>query len=186
MTDAALAEFKASSPGYLARQKKNAAAETPDSLPTPEPLTAMEFLVDGQGVLVIRDFQGDVLKAANSFLWIPSLRAVIAGDIVFDGVHPWLADSTEQTRSAWLHSLDFISSLRPRIIVPGHRRDETNAGGLKPLEFMRRYLSDFDTVRRSSSTADQLAVAMNQRYPALSLKKFLDFASRAAFPAAHP
>ena len=187
MTEAALDEFKSSSAGYLARQKKNAAAETPDSLPMPEAAPTTEFLVDGHSILLIKDFQGDVLKPTNSFLWIPSLRAVIAGDIVFDGVHPWLADSTEQTRRAWMHSLDLIGSLQPRVVVAGHKKDEKSRDSAKSLDFMRGYLRDFDTARKASSTAEQLAAEMNQRYPGLAQKKFLDFAAKAAYPnTSHP
>jgi glyoxylase-like metal-dependent hydrolase (beta-lactamase superfamily II) len=182
MTEAALEEFKVSSAGSLARQKKNAAAETPDSLPMPEAVATTEFLVDGQSVLLIKDFQGDVLKPANSFLWIPSLRAVIAGDIVFDGVHPWLADSTEQTRSAWLHSLEFIGSLQPRVVVAGHRKDAADGNSPKSVDFMRRYLRDFEIARMASANADGLVAAMTQRYPALAQTKFLDFAAKAAYP----
>lgn len=181
MTETALQEFKLSSAAALARQKKNAPGETPDSLPTPEATAATEFLVDGHAVMLIKDFQGDVLKPANSFLWIPSLRTVIAGDIVFDGVHPWLADSNEKTRSAWLHALDFIATLQPRVVIPGHRKDDVNGDSARSIDFMRRYLQDFDAVRKVSSNAIQLVATMNHRYPALAAKKFLDFAGKAAY-----
>jgi glyoxylase-like metal-dependent hydrolase (beta-lactamase superfamily II) len=181
MTETALQEFKLSSAAALARQRKNAPGETPDSLPTPEATASTEFLVDGHSVMLIKDFQGDVLKPANSFLWIPSLRAVIAGDIVFEGVHPWLADSNEKTRRAWMHSLDFIGTLQPRVVIPGHRRDETIGTSARSIAFMRRYLQDFDAVRKVSSNAAQLVATMDHRYPGLAAKKFLDFAGKAAY-----
>jgi hypothetical protein len=83
MTADALEQFKRMSGEELARNKASAPSETPDSVPTPEVLPTTIFTVDGETVEVIKDFQGDVLKTTNSFVWIPSLRAVIAGDISF-------------------------------------------------------------------------------------------------------
>lgn len=184
MTDAALAEFKRSSADNVARRKKSAPAETPDSLPTPQAVRTTDFSVDGQSILVIKDLQGDVLEPANSFMWIPSLRAVIAGDIVFDGIHPWLADSSATTRAAWLQSLDFIRALRPSMVVPGHLR-QAEARGAKGIDFMRRYLRDFEAARRISRNADELVNAMTRRYPGLAWNKFLQFAAKAAFAGAN-
>jgi glyoxylase-like metal-dependent hydrolase (beta-lactamase superfamily II) len=110
MTAAALEQFKGTSSEYLARFRKRAPSETPDSLPTPEVLPTTIFTVDGETVDVIKDFQGDVLKTTNSFLWIPSLRAVVAGDIVFNGVYAYLADSSPESRRAWHDSLQLIAA----------------------------------------------------------------------------
>jgi hypothetical protein len=94
MTADALEEFKRSSSTALNEKKTSTPSETPDSVPTPQALPTTILTVDGETVAVIKDFHGDVLKTTNSFLWIPSLRAVVAGDIVFNGVHAWLGDST--------------------------------------------------------------------------------------------
>jgi glyoxylase-like metal-dependent hydrolase (beta-lactamase superfamily II) len=182
MTEAALGEFKRTAGQELARQKKNTPTEMPESLPTPEVLSKTLLLVDGQPVEVIKDFQGDVKRPMNSFIWVPSLEALIAGDIVFDGVHPWLADSNEQTRRAWLHSLALIASLHPRIVVPGHKGDQDLPNSARTLDSMRRYLRDFELARKAALNADGLVATMKQKYPNLKVEKFLVLAARAAFP----
>jgi glyoxylase-like metal-dependent hydrolase (beta-lactamase superfamily II) len=105
MTADALAHFKKTVERKLAGEKKYIPAETPDSVPTPEVLPDTRLSVDGQSVEIIPDLQGDVLEPTNSFVWIPSLRAVVAGDIAFNGVHVWLADSDEKSRARLDHDV---------------------------------------------------------------------------------
>ena len=184
MTDAALAEFNRSSARYLASQKKQAPAETPDSLPAPTVLPSTILMVDGEAVQVIKDFQGDVLHPMNSFVWIPSLKAVVAGDIVFNGIHPWLADSTDQTRAAWLHSLEFLAALHPRTVVAGHKNKPDLPDSPESIEFMRRYLTDFSAAAKTAHNAGDLIDTMKKRYPGLGQEKFLGYAAKAALPTA--
>jgi hypothetical protein len=42
--------------------------------------------------------QGD--DAENSYVWIPSLRAVVTGDIVYSGVYVWTAE-TDPAAHKW-------------------------------------------------------------------------------------
>jgi glyoxylase-like metal-dependent hydrolase (beta-lactamase superfamily II) len=148
MTAAALEEFKRTSSDALAAQRKKAPSETPDSLPTPEVLSSTVFFIDRQAIDVIKDFQGDVLKSMNSFMWVPSLDAIIAGDIVFNGIHPWLADSAEESRAAWHGSLQLISALHPRIVVPGHKGTADLPNSTEAIVFMDNYLNDFESAKR--------------------------------------
>ena len=182
MTAAALEEFKRTSGEYLAMQRAQAPSETPHSLPTPEILPGTIISVDGQAVEVIKDFQGDVLKSMNSFVWVPSLDAVIAGDVVFSGVHPWLANSNAESRSAWHHSLELISALHPRIVVAGHKGNPGLPDSPEAIAFMHSYLNDFESVRRAVTHADELVAAMTRKFPGLMQPKFLTYAAKAAFP----
>jgi glyoxylase-like metal-dependent hydrolase (beta-lactamase superfamily II) len=184
MTPAALDQFKRTSSDDLAAQRKKAPSETPDSLPTPEALPSTIVFVDGQAIDVIKDFQGDVLKSANSFIWVPSIDAIIAGDIVFNGVHPWLADSDEESRRAWHHSLQLISALHPRIVVPGHKGNPDLPNSPEAITFMDHYLNDFESAKRSSTNADELIAAMKRKFPGLAEDKFLMYPAKAAFPKA--
>src|SRR5947209_5214176 len=111
MTAAALEEFHKTASGAFQGERMRHPAVVPDSLVTPQALPSVHLTVDGEVVDVVPDLSGDVLAPTNSFLWIPSLRAVLAGDIVFNGVHPWLGSSDEASRAAWLTSLDRIASL---------------------------------------------------------------------------
>jgi len=41
------------------------------------------------------------------------------------------------------------------------------------LDFMRRYLGDFESARKAASTDEALIAAMKQQYPGLKQEKFL-------------
>lgn len=186
MTAAALEQFKRTSSGALAYFKKRAPSETPDSIPTPEVLPTTIFTVDGETVDVIKDFQGDVLKPTNSFLWIPSLRVVIAGDVVFNGVYAYLADSNPESRRAWHDSLQLIAALQPQVVVAGHKRNAEVPDSPQAIASMERYLDDYESARKTASNADQLVAAMKQKYPDWTQEELLVFSAKAAFPPTAP
>ena len=78
--------FKRWSREELEQIKKKHPTDAPESLPTVEVLPTTTFTVDGERIDV-KQGQGDEPNAINSYLWIPSLRALIAGDIAFNDVH---------------------------------------------------------------------------------------------------
>jgi len=165
----------------LAGVRKFFPSEMPRSVPTPEALPSAHLTVDGLSVEIIPDLQGDVLEPANSFVRVPSLRAVVAGDIVFNGAHVFLADSNEQSRANWLKSIQRIASLHPLIVVAGHKGNSGLPDDSAALAFTRQYITDFDSARKSASNADQVAAAMKQRYPQCSFELFLKLSSQKAF-----
>jgi glyoxylase-like metal-dependent hydrolase (beta-lactamase superfamily II) len=181
MTAAALEQFKSKSGDYLAYFKRKSPSETPDSLPTPEVLPTTILTVDGETVDVIKDFQGDVLKTTNSFFWIPSLRAAIAGDIVFNGIYAYLADSTPESRHAWHDSLHLIAALNPSVVVAGHKKDASLPDSPQTVAAVEKYLDDFESARKSASDADQLVAAMKQMYPEFTGELLLDVSAKRAF-----
>jgi glyoxylase-like metal-dependent hydrolase (beta-lactamase superfamily II) len=186
MSAAALEEFHRTSATYLAKIKASSPTETPDSVPIPEVLPTTVLSVDGEAVDVIKDFQGDVLKTTNTFIWVPSLRAVIAGDIVFNGVYAWLAASTVETRSAWRDSLQLIAALHPSVVIAGHKKDKSLPDSPQVVMTMETYLSDFDASIRTSSNADELVAMMKKKYPDWSQDLLLIFSAKAAFPTTAP
>lgn len=181
MTAATVEEFKRTSPRVLAGQKQSEPSETPDALPTPEVLPTTHFLVDGQVVDVIEDLQGDATRPTNSFLWIPSLRAVIAGDLVFNGVHPWLASTDAKGHEAWLNSLKRVMALHPRIVVAGHKKNADLKDTPEAATATDRYIRDFDAIRKYAVNADALIGAMKRKYPELDLDFILATAAKKAF-----
>lgn len=181
MTAQALAHFKATVDQKLAGVRKYSPSETPSSVPAPEALPSTHLTVDGQPVEIMPDLQGDVLDPANSFVWMPSLRAVVAGDIVFNGAHLFLADSNAQSRANWLKSIQRIASLHPLIVVAGHKGNGGLPDNPTALAFTTAYITDFDSTRKSASSADQVVTAMKQKYPQCSFEYFLVLSARKAF-----
>jgi glyoxylase-like metal-dependent hydrolase (beta-lactamase superfamily II) len=54
-------------------------------------------------------------------LWVPSLKAVFDGVLIFSGVHVWTADTNgAYQQAARIKNLDLIVARKPSIVVPGH------------------------------------------------------------------
>src|ERR1700722_3192965 len=122
MTAAALEVFNRNAD----KSFKNAKQRTPDLLPNglvvPQVLPSLHLTVDGEDVEVVPDLQGDMATKLDSFLWIPSLRAILAGDLVFSGTHLYLASSSESARTAWREACKRMSDLHPAVVVAGHKK----------------------------------------------------------------
>ncbi len=181
MTPAAIEEFKVAGPKYLAGVKAQMPAEAPDSLVTPQPVPSTTFTIDGQRIEIVPDQQGDVLRPTNSFLWIPSLHAVVAGDIVFNGIHAWLGASSPAARVAWHQAIARIGALHPVIVVAGHKSSADLPDSPDVLRRMDQYLTDFDAARSASPDAAGLVAAMIAKYPSYPERGLLGYSAQMAY-----
>ncbi|GAB1191979.1 hypothetical protein APSETT444_001163 [Aspergillus pseudonomiae] len=100
---------------------------------------------------------------ASSFLHVPDLRLVVAGDIVYGESHQFLAEATTtEKRRDWLHALDHISSLKPSIVIPGHKR-ASQVDGPYLLDLTREYILAFEEELERLGDARKLEEAMKNR-----------------------
>jgi glyoxylase-like metal-dependent hydrolase (beta-lactamase superfamily II) len=152
-----------------------------DAPPIPEPLAGTSLTLDGETLQIVGPVQGD--DAENSYVWIPSHRAVIAGDIVYSGVHVWTAETNAASRRAWAATLDRIDALNPAVVVAGHQNP---ALGTTPasVTFTKQYLAAFDDALASSRTAEELQGKVKAKYGDLALDVILGIGAQAAFKAA--
>ncbi len=189
MTAAAIEEYRRKSSGFIPAVQRFvlryarllAPKEAPDSLVAPQILPATSLSVDGAAVEIVPDQQGDVLRPTNSFVWIPSLRAVIAGDIVFNGVHPWLAASSPVSREAWHRSIQRIADLHPAIVIAGHKSSPDAPDTPDVLGAMNQYLTDFDAARATSYHTSDLVAAMRAKYPRYAVPQLLEYSAKAVY-----
>jgi len=113
-------------------------------------------------------------------LWIPSLKAVVGGVVVFSDVHVWMTDTEAPgARANWLALLDRIEQLAPRTVVPGHYLDGSKLD-LSTVRFTRDYIEAFDEETAKAANSAALMAAMEKRYPQLGLKVSLEFSSKVA------
>lgn len=183
LTPAALEEYNRTAAQNLKGEKMRPGGEAPDSVVTPQPLPSDHLTVDGQEVELIPDLAGDVLKPTNSILWIPSLKTVLAADVAFNGVHPWLGSSDSASRAAWRASLKRVASLHPTTVVAGHKRNLDAPDSPDVLDFMERYLDDFDAGLHASADPQAFLATMKQKYPDLAVPVLVIFSTRIAFRA---
>jgi glyoxylase-like metal-dependent hydrolase (beta-lactamase superfamily II) len=193
MTAAALAQFRATAAQGFAQERSRRPDLLPDSLVTPQVLPSLRMMVDGEVVEIIPDLAGDVLEPTNSMLWIPSLSAVLAADVVFQNVHPWLGASSSATRAAWKATLSRMAALKPAIVVAGQKKDVAAPDSPGVVQEMIRYIDDFEALAKTSENADMLFQRMVAKYPDYAVSGLLRFSAMraiqqkaAAVPAARP
>lgn len=80
-------------------------------------------------------YVGPAHQVGDTIVHVPSEGVVFAGDVVFQETLPiaWAG-----TQSSWLHALDVIRDLEPKVIVPGHGP----VCGIEALDDMQRWLED--------------------------------------------
>jgi glyoxylase-like metal-dependent hydrolase (beta-lactamase superfamily II) len=144
----------------------------------PEPLKGKSITLEGETLEIVGPVQGD--SEHNTYVWIPSLKAAVAGDIVFNGTHVWTAEGKAVERKAWLATLDKLAALQPAIVVPGHQKPD-----LKPepasLDFMKAYLGAFDEAVTASKNSDEVQSKVKAKYADLALEPVLKFGADAQF-----
>ncbi len=104
--------------------------------------------------------------AGTTCLHVPSLDLIAAGDAAYNGVHPRLLESNQnQKREEWLAALDKMQSLKPRIVVAGHKNPKNDDNGSRVIGHTRQYILDFQELAGKTTTAKELYDQMLARYP---------------------
>lgn len=152
-------------------------ADAPANAIVPQVLKGGSLTLEGQRLQVVGL---DGPQPDRSFVWIPSIKAVVGGVVVAENIHVWMADTqTPQSRHDWLGTLAAIEKLQPNTVIPGHYLGES-ARSLAPVTFTAGYIKAFDeeTVRAKDCTA--LIAAMKKRYPDLGEDSSLELSAKVA------
>jgi len=144
----------------------------------PEALSGTSLELEGQKFDVVGGVQGD--DSQNSYVWIPSLRAAIVGDIAYYDVFPWTAETSVEARKTWLASLDRVAALNPTVVVPGHQKAEKSQDP-GTLTFTKDYLVVYDEALATSKKPAELQAKMKAKYPNAALDIILKIGSEASF-----
>jgi glyoxylase-like metal-dependent hydrolase (beta-lactamase superfamily II) len=146
----------------------------------PVALQGTQLTLEGQTLEIHGGVQGDAMD--NSYVWIPSIKTVIAGDIVYRGVHAWTAETNPAQRKAWRKTLDELAALSPATVIAGHK-DPKHKDDVAGIDATRAYLDVFDAAVASSRTATEVQQKVKAKYPTAQLDIILQIGAGAAFPA---
>lgn len=145
----------------------------------PEELTEPVLTLEGERFPVTGPVQG-ADGPGNSFVYIPSLKAVVTGDIVFD--HVYFGVPKDAARENWFKTIDQITALQPVIVVPGHQ-----GGGatddMSAIAFMKKYIADWDKNVAASKSAAEMKERVLAQYPNLGMEFTLNDRIATYFPA---
>jgi glyoxylase-like metal-dependent hydrolase (beta-lactamase superfamily II) len=142
----------------------------------PEAFDGSSLTVDGDAVEIVAA-EG---LANRRYLWVPTLKAVFGGVMIFSGTYVWTADTpTKELRQAWISNLEQIAARNPQIVVPGHMTADA-ALGLAAVEYTKAYLIAFEEELAKTRDAAALKTAMEARFPNLGMGVALDVGSKVA------
>lgn len=117
---------------------------------------------EGQKLVVIDDGFTDTDNSTS--LYVPSIGLVVAGDAVYNGIHPFMAETSEQSRLNWIAALERIEALKPRTVVAGHKKPD-NSDSPQHIAATQQYIRDFNRLSHATTTTRELYDQMLSLYP---------------------
>lgn len=101
----------------------------------------------------------------TTMLYVPEMSLLVAGDVVYNGVHQYLTESGGADGiDHWLAALDIAEALHPATVIAGHK-DPRARDDPAQIDETRRYLTDARRLLESSDSAAEFYEAMLQRHP---------------------
>lgn len=116
---------------------------------------------------------------SKTFVWIPSIKAVIGGINVFGTTfNPWMADAqTTDARKQWIAVLDKIEALHPATVIPAH------ANSLSPFDIAavkhtKSYIEFYEEALKTNKTSESLIKTIKAKYPTLTFETALQIGAK--------
>jgi glyoxylase-like metal-dependent hydrolase (beta-lactamase superfamily II) len=134
----------------------------PDDPGSPESLDGASIELEGAALIPIEAGYTDTPD--STILHVPSIGLIAAGDVVYNGVHPFLAETNARTRIEWIDTLDRLEALEPDAVVAGHKVP-VNDDDPRNIAETRKYLRDFVRLDQVTDTPRALFDAMIKLYP---------------------
>ena len=157
-----VADIWASLPLKVKRWSPMLGVNGPRSPTAPSALQGDTIMLEGQPLKVLGPMAGDHHHATA--LWAPSIKALFAGDLVFNQMYLWLGEHRPEDVTAWSRSLDELARLNPEMVVAGHAKPglPNDASG---LDFSRRYLAAWPGLVARSKDSAALRANVRQAFP---------------------
>jgi glyoxylase-like metal-dependent hydrolase (beta-lactamase superfamily II) len=118
---------------------------------------------EGSKIEVLKNIRGDTDE--NTMLWIPGQRILIAGDVLFNDMHVYTAETDSKARGEWLNSLNKIRELNPSVVIPGHSKVGAPLDASTAVDFTENYLLVFEQELKTAKDPDSLINTMKEKFP---------------------
>jgi glyoxylase-like metal-dependent hydrolase (beta-lactamase superfamily II) len=136
--------------------------QIPERLVVAEELAGTVIKLEGHDLVVVEVGHTDTHD--TTVLHVPAIGLVVAGDAVYNGVHQLLAETNPQKRREWIAAVDTVESLKPSVVIAGHKRPGSDDSP-RILEETRQYIRDFDRLVEVAKSARELYDEMLKLHP---------------------
>jgi glyoxylase-like metal-dependent hydrolase (beta-lactamase superfamily II) len=136
--------------------------QIPERLRIAEPLLGNELELEGYKLVAVNTGRTDTSQ--STCLHVPSIGLLVGGDAVYNGIHPYLAETNTESRLEWIATLDKLEALNPQAVIAGHKIPG-NEDEPRIIAETRQYLRDFNRLDEATTTARELYDAMLELYP---------------------
>lgn len=164
-TPEVIADIVATAPARIEYWKAVYKDDLADRFVRPVPVMPDDLRLDGISIEMIAVDHGESEHAVA--LYVPSLGALVAGDLVYGDVHLWLA---EGRAGGWMRNLSEVGHRDIRRVLSGHGE----SGGPELLDANREYIEAFVHATEPGKTRDAAVAGMSARYPAYALPVVLE------------
>jgi glyoxylase-like metal-dependent hydrolase (beta-lactamase superfamily II) len=136
--------------------------QIPDHQVLAEALDGNAFELEGHQLVAVDTGWTDTASSTSPH--VPSQGLIVAGDVVYNGIHPYLAETDTHSRLKWIAALDKLEALKPKTVIAGHK---VPGSGDDPGDIgrTRQYLRDFNRLDETTTTARELYDAMLELHP---------------------
>ena len=131
--------------------------QIPDHLMVAQPLEDDYLELEGKKLFVMNAGRTDTTH--STCLYVPSIGLIVGGDVVYNGIHPYLGETDTASRLEWIATLDRLEALNPRAVVAGHKIPQ-NDDDPHIIAETRQYLVDFNRLDTVTADARPLYNAM--------------------------
>ncbi|MFG2078103.1 MBL fold metallo-hydrolase [Nonomuraea maritima] len=162
--------------GTIEQMKFHASAEVraavwdkgfPGQIPTipvhAETVPDNRFQLEGHDLVIVEVGHSDTDD--TSVLHVPDLELVVAGDVIYNGVHQHLGESANGGRDLWQSAIDIVEGLQARWIVAGHKNKALDDEAQRTIDETRGYLRATDELFPAHDNALDFFNAMLNRFP---------------------
>jgi glyoxylase-like metal-dependent hydrolase (beta-lactamase superfamily II) len=135
----------------------------------PSPVTAVSvpdnrFALEGHELVIVE--VGSTDSDDTTVLHVPDLDLVVAGDVIYNGVHMYLAQpAILGDFGPWREAIDKVEALKAQQIIAGHQNKELDDDAVRTIAETRQYLDDAEDLLATEKTAVDFFNAMIERYP---------------------
>jgi glyoxylase-like metal-dependent hydrolase (beta-lactamase superfamily II) len=132
---------------------------------------------DNSKIEILKNVQGDT--DANTMLWLPGQKALIAGDVLFNDMHVYTAETDVAARKRWLGSLQIIRELEPAVVIPGHSKVGAPIDATSAVAFTEKDLLIFEQELKKANEPGDLIRAMKENFPSADLSLAIERGAKA-------